>query len=222
MVTIPHHSMPLLTVSSLSTIPQSASSTATIATAEFVNSQSLANYRWAFAVTENDVCDKGYEQKNYYAGGSHGSMDGWENYGSYTTAVPPTHVARAIYDYNGVYGSFPSSVTAFEPVEYRKVLELPGNIADNTKLNIIALLFNSISGEIINACEAQITGGTSSIADVQDTASPNIAVANGSIIADGALSVYTANGEQVENTNLKSGLYVVKDGNTMTKKVLVK
>ena len=134
-------------------------------------------------------------------------------------------MARAIYDYNGVYGSFPSSVTAFEPVEYRKVLELPGNIADNTKLNIIALLFNSISGEIINACEAQITGGTSSIADVQDTASPNIAVANGSIIADGALSVYTANGEQVENANLKSGLYVVrvvKDGNTMTKKVLVK
>ena len=105
------------------------------------------------------------------------------------------------------------------------MLELPGNIADNTKLNIIALLFNTISGEIINACEAQITGGTSSIADVQDTASPNIAVANGSIIADGALSVYTVNGEQVENANLKSGLYVVrvvKDGNAMTKKVLVK
>ncbi|WP_082030846.1 T9SS type A sorting domain-containing protein [Prevotella pectinovora] len=38
-------------------------------------------------------------------------------------------------------------------------------------------------------------------------------------------SNYTANGEQVENTNLKSGLYVVrvvKGGNTMTKKVLVK
>lgn len=52
-----------------------------------------------------------------------------------------------------------------------------------------------------------------------------IAVANGSIIADGALSVYTVNGEQVENANLKGGLYVVrvvKDGNAMTKKVLVK
>lgn len=208
-----------------SIVPGTENQVEAVATAEFINSQSLANYRWAFAVTENDVCDKEYSQKNYYAGGSHGSMDGWENYGSYTTAVPPTHVARAIYDYNGVYGSFPSSVTAFEPVEYRKVLELPGNIADNTKLNIIALLFNTISGEIINACEAQITGGTSSIADVQDTASPNIAVANGSIIADGTLSVYTVNGEQVENANLKSGLYVVrvvKDGNTMTKKVLVK
>lgn len=46
-----------------------------------------------------------------------------------------------------------------------------------------------------------------------------------SALAVERVSNYTANGEQVENTNLKSGLYVVrvvKDGNTMTKKVLVK
>ena len=62
-------------------------------------------------------------------------------------------------------------------------------------------------------------------------AGPNVYICDecvrlcGSIIADGALSVYTVNGEQVENANLKSGLYVVrvvKDGNAMTKKVLVK
>ena len=46
-----------------------------------------------------------------------------------------------------------------------------------------------------------------------------------SALAVESVSNYTAKGEQVENTNLKSGLYVVrvvKDGNTMTKKVLVK
>lgn len=209
-------------------VPGTENKVEATATAEFVNSEANANYRWAFVVTENDVCDQEYLQTNYYAGGSHGEMDGWENLPGKTTAVPPTHVARAIYDYSGIAGSFPNSITAEEPIEYTKVIDLPTTVADNTKLNIIALLFNTQNGEIINAAEAQITGGTSSIADLQDTESPQFTVSGGTILSDGFdgnLSIYTANGEQVANGNLHSGLYIVKavkNGSVRTSKIMIK
>lgn len=197
------------------------------ATATFVNSKSTSGYRWAFVVTENDITDKEYLQKNYYANNAHGEMDGWESLPDRTAAVPPTHVARAIYDYRGLYSSFPTSVTEDEPVEYSKELELPENIADNSKLNIIALLLNSQTNEIVNAAEAQITGGTSSIAAAGKSEQAVFGVADGKIVAGNGvqLSVYTANGEQVENANLKGGLYIVKavkNGMAQTGKVIVK
>lgn len=196
------------------------------ATANFINAEAPANYRWAFVLTENDVTDKEYSQTNYYAGGSHGAMDGWENLSNPTTAVPPTHVARAIYDYNGIYGSFPSSVEADVPVEYTKTLDIPDNVADVHKLNVIALLFNSLTNEIVNAAEAKVEDPTG-IADVEQENNPQFILNGNSLTAvDGTqLAVYTTSGEQVAPTALKSGVYVVKTskgGNQQTRKIVVK
>lgn len=196
------------------------------ATANFINAEAPANYRWAFVLTENDVTDQEYSQDNYYSGGSHGTMGGWEKLSNPTSAVPPTHVARAIYDYQGIYGSFPSKVEADTPVEYTKTLDIPQNVADVHKLNVIALLFNSLTNEIVNAAEAQVEDPTG-IADVEQASRPQFILNGNSLTAvDGTqLSVYAASGEQVAPTALKSGVYVVKTakGNVQqTRKIVVK
>lgn len=196
------------------------------ATANFINAEAPANYRWAFVITENDVTDQEYLQTNYFAGGSHGAMGGWENLSNPTTAVPPTHVARAIYDYQGISGSFPSKVEADVPVEYTKTLDIPSNVADVHKLNVIALLFNSLTNEIVNAAEAQVADPTG-ISDIQNNGTASFTLNGNSIIASEGtqLSVYTVGGEQVAANSLKSGIYVVKtqkNGNVETHKIMVK
>ena len=196
------------------------------ATADFIKAVSPANYRWAFVITEDDVTDKEYRQHNYYHDNAHGAMDGWENLPEYTTAVPPTHVARAIYGYDGISNSFPSKVEADVPVEFTQTLDLPDNVADVHKLNVIALLFNSLNGEIVNAAQSQVYD-PSGIADVQESARPLFVLNGNSLTAvDGTqLTVYTASGERVSPSGLKSGMYIVKtakDGNQQTRKIVVK
>lgn len=196
------------------------------ATTTFTSSKNNAYYRIAFVITEDSI--KGYSQENFYAGGANGVMGGFENLGSWTK-VTQNHVARYIYEYTGFPNSVPATITAYEPVTFGKTLDLPGGLQNTAYLHIIALLFNSSTGEIVNAAEANVTGGTvTAIADLQNTAAPEFTVKDGRIMTDGfhgEVNIYNLRGERVPNGQLASGVYVVKatsDGQTITKKMVIR
>lgn len=179
------------------------------ATATFVNDRSNAAYRWSFIVAEDQV--PGY-QENYYANGANGTMGGWEKR-EYMAYYYHDHVARYNYSFSGFPGSVPYQVTAYEPVEYSRVLDLPGNTKDYSKLRLIAILIDSNTGKIVNAAETKISGGTSSIADVETAAKPDFRIEGNSVVAYGDAStvqVFDMGGAAHEATNLAPGAYVVK------------
>lgn len=196
------------------------------ATTTFVTSKTNANYRIAFVITEDSI--KGYSQDNYFYGGGHGEMGGFENLGP-VAKIDQNHVARYIYEYNGFYGSVPYQITAYEPMTFTRTLDLPGTLQNTAYLHIIALLLDSNSGVIVNAAEANITGGKiSGIADVEQSSAPDFTVEDGRLITDGyrgTVGIYNLRGQQVPNGQLTSGAYIVKAkgaSGTFTKKILIK
>ncbi len=193
------------------------------ATATFVNDQSNASYRWSFIVAEDQVPGI---QKNSFAGGSNGTMGGWEKLDGYTK-FNHDHVARYNYSFSGFQGSVPYQITAFEPVEYSKVLDLPGSILDSSKLRLIAILINSNTEKIVNAAEVKIAGGTSQIADIKDAAQPDFRIEGNSIVAYGdakSVQVFDMSGAACRTEGLAPGAYIVKvaNGNGVeTRKVFI-
>lgn len=182
------------------------------ATATFVNDKSNAAYRWSFIVAEDQVPGS---QKNYYANGANGTMGGWEKRDA-MAEYNHDHVARYNYSFSGFSGSVPYTITAYEPVEYSKVLDLPGSIRDYSKLRLIAVLIDSNTGTIVNAAETKINGGTSSIADVETAAKPDFRVEGNSVVAyddTATVKVFDMSGAARETTDLAPGAYVVKVAN---------
>ncbi len=182
------------------------------ATATFVNAKSNLSYRWSFIVTEDGVPGT---QKNYYANNANGKMGGWESRDA-MAKYNHDHVARYNYGFSGFLGSVPTAVTAFEPVEYTKVLDLPGTVIDNSKLRLIAILIDNNSGKIVNAAETKLTGAATSIADLQSASQPNFRIEGHSVLSSGnakSIEVYSMSGARCSSANLPSGAYIVKIAN---------
>ena len=185
------------------------------AVAQFVKDNANANFRYAFAIVEDNVT--GYSQNNAYAGGALGSLDGWESKGS---MVPVTlnHVARMGYGVKeGIEGSIPSSVSNSSLYSYDVVLQLPSTVRDKKNLQLVVLLLNKSDGSIENAIQVPVLeSGETSITEAGNIATPDIDVRDGRIVAegfDGTLQVYTIGGERVANVSLKSGVYIVRGVN---------
>ncbi len=182
------------------------------ATATFVNPKSNLSYRWSFIVTEDGVPGT---QKNYYANNTNGKMGGWENRDA-MAKFNHDHVARYNYGFSGFQGSVPNVVSAFEPVEYSRVLDLPGTVIDNSKLHLIAILIDNNSGKIVNAAETQLTGSATSIADLQSASQPNFRIEGHSVLSSSdanSIEVYDMSGARCSSANLSSGAYIVKVAN---------
>lgn len=193
------------------------------ATATFINDQSNASYRWSFIVAEDQVPGI---QKNYYANGANGTMGGWEKRDAMAN-YNHDHVARYNYSFSGFTGSVPYQITAYEPVEYSKVLDLPGSILDNSKLRLIAILINSNTGKIVNAAEVKLNGGTTSIADLELASKPDFRIDGNNIVAYGdakSIQVFDMSGAVRQTSNLAPGAYIVKvtNGNDVeTRKIFI-
>ena len=182
------------------------------ASVDFLDDHAAADYRLAFAVLEDGVT--GYTQQNYYSG-STGAMGGWE-YQPREVEADFDHVARGIYDFNGVEGSLPSEIKAGKTYTYRASLQLP-EVQSAARLNLVALLLDAKTGEIMNAAKADIeASGTTGIASLgSDTSAPRFRMAGGMVVCDGAtdsgtLEVYDAAGRKVANRHLPHGTYLVR------------
>ncbi|MDR1919646.1 MAG: choice-of-anchor J domain-containing protein [Tannerellaceae bacterium] len=121
-----------------------------------VNYKNSANFRLSLVVTENQVkgTESGYAQANAYAGGGNGPMGGYE---SLPNPVPASQmvyqdVARALFGtFNGFEESIPSTLSVGTPVHYTYTFDLPETIQNINNIDVIALLIDNRSGEIMNA-----------------------------------------------------------------------
>lgn len=218
----------------------------------FYSNFPAANYRLGVILVEDGVTGtgSGYNQVNYYAGGSNGAMGGYE-------ALPdPVPAAQMVYDhvgrallggYSGQVGSVPASLTDGQNVAYTFNYTIPGTMNVNN-MTAVAVVIDNASGEVVNAEKTDITvvAGVEELASINMTIFPNPATdnINVSFDADGGNYVVTltdlagkvvstnnvsnASGTStvtIDVANLKAGNYLVAVANgsaSYTKMVTIK
>lgn len=122
------------------------------AMAKFYYWKLSGSYSCAFVLLEDSVT--GYTQANYYAGGSMGSMGGFENLGS---PCPVTYydVDRGIFP--GYHGStFTNKVEANHVYQISQTIKVPAKVQRKNKLRMVFLLLDDNSGAIVNAQKVAI------------------------------------------------------------------
>ena len=106
-------------------------------------------YSVAFVLAEDNVA--GCMQTNYYAGGSYGTMGGWENEAQYVRC-PLSNVARGIWEFDGIEGSLPVVIEKKHDYTFNYTLDLSRtsyNMPEN--LSVVALLIDGSTGHIVQA-----------------------------------------------------------------------
>ena len=125
------------------------------------------DYSLAYVLIENDVHSdeviyedgkplayNGWEQNNYYAGGSMGSLGGFENLPAIIPGSEMTYqdVARYISpDYNGIEGSIPASLAEGESAHHEFTFDIPETVMKNENTELAVLLINRKNSSIVNA-----------------------------------------------------------------------
>jgi hypothetical protein len=120
------------------------------------------NCRLVYVLTENDVT--GYTQTNYYAKGQQGQnlpMGEWNNRPA-VASVAFEDVARGIYSsFTGIANSIPTTVEENVPFTHEYTITLPNTIQDKDQLELVVMIIDVKSGEIINADKVHLTNGDS-------------------------------------------------------------
>lgn len=141
-------------------------------TTRFAHDHADHAYRLALVLVEDNVA--GCVQSNYYAGGSYGTMAGWENESSYVrTAL--SHVARGIWDYDGLEGSLPIVIERKKDYPFVYTLDLAHtdyNIVEN--LSVVALLIDGATGKIVQADRLPVGMTVEGISPLRPSASTAI------------------------------------------------
>ena len=188
---------------------------------------SALNANLAYVIIENDVhgTASGYNQANYYAGGGNGVMGGFELLPSTIPAAQMYYqeVARGIFpSFKGANGSVPTQLTANVSANYNYKITLPTSILNKDNIELITLLLDKVTGEILNAEKSEI-GAPTAIATI-NTDNKNIYYANKTLFIQTDeriknVEVYTVAGQKIFTVstasanipmNLGTGIYVVK------------
>lgn len=138
-------------------------------------------YRFAAILIEDGVTGPApsYNQTNSYSGGGHGPMGGYENLPNPIPAerIAYDHVGRQLLcDYNGVPGSFPSSLQASQSASYEFSCVLDENW-DYNYVRVIGLLI-APDGTVENAVESPYLNGDESAAPLFTSTPKTEAYAN--------------------------------------------
>lgn len=176
------------------------------------------NYALSFVLTEDNVGP--YFQTNNYAYGSMGQMGGFESESSRVEMLFQD-VALRIFDWRGIDGSIPSNVSRGNyEFEYEMPISAPGH-KGHADINVIALLLNRSTGEILNAGKCKITDADpgSGIDSAEVAAAAQVAAGKGSLSVTGefdSADVYSLDGARRGTLNaegsltLAPGVYVVR------------
>ncbi len=213
--------------------------------AKFALDLSSANYNIAAIVVENDVTGttSGYNQVNYYSGGSIGNLTDWQgtNWATLANPVPAAsmiynHVGRALLGgFAGLSGVVPASVTYNTPYTTTFTHTLP-TTQDESQIKLVAIIIDNATGGIINATEVALNttlANTSFTNDLGFKIYPNpsngivnisTSVTSDIIISDiSGKTVFSKNqlfGEnEINLSNLQSGIYFVKAKSETTETV---
>jgi hypothetical protein len=139
------------------------------------------DYRFAAILIEDGVTGPApaYNQTNSYSGGGHGPMGGYENLPNPIPAerIAYDHVGRQLLcDYNGVPGSFPSSLQASQSAHYEFTCTLDENW-DYNYVSVIGLLI-APDGSVENAVKSFYLNGDNTAAPLFTSTPKTEAYAN--------------------------------------------
>ena len=190
-----------------------------VVSSEFIFDTQVPHY-YSFVIIEDGVGP--YDQTNYYAGGSNGTMGDWSKSSESSISTIYDDVAVYYDRYPGIEGSIPSNLK--KETKYWYDTKLPLSAVTGENYRVVALLTNAMNGVIVNAAIADCNKSNSAVKDITDTnAQISVKGGKGEIIVSGAqkVNVYTLDGRKASTTGLTPGLYIVKaDGKSA--KVMVK
>ena len=170
------------------------------------------DYRLAYVLIENDVHNgeqpvdeagnvlgNGWEQMNYYAGGSMGPCGGFENMGSYVMGWEMWYQDVARYINEGFEGIEESKITGIAEggmASHSHTFTLPESVMDANNAEVVAMLIDTKTGEILNAAITPLIAKTESVEDITTPTEMRVAVAGSVISVAGAetLNVYAIDG----------------------------
>ena len=199
------------------------------ASVEFSTSFIDADLRIAFVLLENEVGP--YSQMNTYAGGYLGEMDGWENQRNMVYIKFDNVVRESTHPF-GIEGSLPSEIIAGESYSFSTTLSLL-NITDINNSSLVALLIDSVSGEIVNADRIVLT--SASIDEIgQETRKIPFSICPGVIKINSNIKegmIFTPDGQCIKafstpgEISLPPGIYIISlntiEGRNITKKISI-
>jgi hypothetical protein len=191
-----------------------------------------APYCFSYVITEDGVNGKDlpasqrkdYLQSNYFSGNSQYTSDPYLKHltsmGSYIE-VDFDHVARHAEDILGIAGSLSGKFNAGDKLSHTYEFALPTNIKDLSKCNLIALLVDKGTGEIVNAKQVAMKSVTAVESATAPLASAEVKVVAGGVQVsadDATVNVYTAAGALIAQqavqgktfVALNAGNYVVR------------
>lgn len=204
--------------------------------AKFALDMAAANYNIAAIVVENGVTGttSGYNQTNYYAGGSLGPLTDWEgvNWANLPNPVPAAsmvynHVGRALLGgFGGLSGIVPAAVTYNTPYSTTFTHTLPAS-QDENEIELVAIIIDNATGRIVNAVEVPLNTVLANENFQTDLGlklypNPSNGIVNVSTIVTSDLSISDVSGKTVFTKNqllgeneinlshLQSGIYFVK------------
>jgi thiol-disulfide isomerase/thioredoxin len=191
-----------------------------------------APYCFSYVITEDGVNGKDlpasqrkdYLQSNYFSTNSQYTSDPYLKHltsmGSYIE-VDFDHVARHAESILGIAGSLSGKFNAGDKLSHTYEFALPTNIKDLSKCNLIALLVDKGTGEIVNAKQVAMKSVTAVESATAPLASAEVKVVAGGVQVsadDATVNVYTAAGALVAQqavqgktfVALNAGNYVVR------------
>lgn len=195
-------------------------STGVTLTADMVDDR----YQLAYVLVENDVFDPTnptkYIQHNAFADGTNGPCGGYEDKPEVILDMHFEHVARAyVGDYKGIFASLPMYMKHDSRYVSDNTLELPASVLVPDKCEVVTLLIDKKSANIVAADKVPLIGGRMSLDNVSQ---PGSIAINGNILSvpEGSSQVivadisgrvlFTASGDAtVDISGFDKGMYVV-------------
>lgn len=171
----------------------------------FAFDATMAHFNIATVLLEQDVHSESsdYDQNNNYAGGKDGAMYGYE---SKPNPIPGAmmyypDVARGIYPEIGgekAYIEFQKGI----PATYNYVITVPNTILNKDNLEVVALLINPETNEILNAASYKFFDPNSSIGETVEEGEARIYTTEGQVTVDltamnkeSRIAIYDMNGK---------------------------
>ena len=162
----------------------------------------------------------------------------WNQAGTYNATF--NNVARDIYNCWGIENSLTGKISNGEAKNHKLSISTPSTIANFDKVNVIALLFDNESGEIVTAAKAKLGETSVGIEDINSDDAQNdaqIMVTDGCInvnASNAIVTIYNINGQVVASANIANngtisteglnGVHIIKvctNNNTLVKKIIL-
>ncbi|WP_296313570.1 T9SS type A sorting domain-containing protein [Winogradskyella sp. UBA3174] len=185
------------------------------ANATFYTTFSNANYRLGVIISEDGVTgtSSGYNQTNYYSGGSLGPMGGYENLSD------PVPASQMVYDHVGIAllggfsgqaGSVPTTISNGSTASYDFNYTIPAS-SNVDNLHIAVVLIDGANGSIVSATQSSVAealsveevSGISTIKIYPNPASDHINIAFQAGIGKYSISVTDMLGRTVINKSVE-------------------